>query len=193
MNSFDRRSLLAKLAASGAIVGAGSTVTATTAFADSGTEACRHSFTTAPSVQIIIGRDVAFGSNDEFFRLTQTALPAGTCPCGGTATITYSYRVRFFSPNNTNQAITTQNNLASLTTGQVQLGFTVGGSGVQNWNYDIELGVYLSCPGRNVTPAVRCRFVRVTGQTALAAQNGVPQTIGTFALTTVTPVFLATC
>lgn len=193
MNSLDRRSLLAKLAASGAIVGVGSTVTATSAFADSGTEACRHSFTTAPSVQIVLGRDAAFGANDEFFRLTQTALPAGTCPCGGTATITYSYRVRFFSPNNTNQAITAPTNLTSLTTGQVQLGFIVGGSGFQNWNYDIELGVYLRCPGRNVTPAVRCRFVRVTGQTALTAQNGVPQTIGTFALTTVTPVFLATC
>lgn len=189
----DRRQALQRLAAGGGLALASSMVSSTPAFADSGTVACRHTYTASAAVSITVGRDALFGSDDEFFTLVQTAVPVGVCPCSASLpTITYSYRVFFSSPTSTGTRTATASGLSSLSTGQVQNGFTVGGTGVQNWNYDIQLGVYITCVGMTATPAVICRFVTVSGLTNLPIQAG-SQFLGTFNLTATSAANLPGC
>ena len=169
----DRRTLLKKLAVAGVIT-ALPLVESSPAFADAGTMRCRHTYTGSATVSVRIGRDAAFaGGADEYFKFTQTAVPTGVCLCGGTATITYSYRVVFSSTATGGVATSTATSIATLTTGQIQNGLLVGATdAMSNFNYNIQMGVYITCPGG--TPARRiCRFATVAGFTSLNTTYGV--------------------
>lgn len=197
----NRRALLTQLAKSSAVgvglAAAHSSVVSTPAFADSGTATCRYTYLTGAAVSIQVGRvaeNSALFGNDEWFRFTQSAAPTGVCPCGGLPTITYSYRVVFSSPHNSNTNTKTASGLSSLTTAQIFNGIVVGAPGPpSNFNYNIQLGVYVDCQGMTATTARLCRFVTVSGTTALSSEFNVTQNLGTFTLTAASAANLSGC
>lgn len=139
------------LAASGGTVAATSLIVSRPAVADSGTEACRYSFSDIPQLSTrVVNRNNDNGDTLQF----SIAGVGGTCPCGGGPTIEYAY---FVSIPNLGQGGFgwTPSSTAQVTNPPV-LWPNSGGS------VTVGAGVRVTCAGSGGVPAVRCRYATAT-------------------------------
>ena len=157
----ERRDLLKKMAAGGAIVAMAPMVTSTTALADSGTAKCRLTPTSPGTVTVTTtGLYPNFGVAISF-----TPPPGGSCPCSTSSpTFEYTYDVRVRNRDNTLPR--NQRNLESATIRRGWGGPIGGGNtgfsnptGNQVRFYRLRFGWKAECPGLGTTPAVTCRYV----------------------------------
>lgn len=146
---FRRRDALRLLAATGTGVGT-SLIVSQPAFADSGSTACRYDFGGAP--QMAVGIRNRGGNQSDTLSLTVSGV-GGTCPCGGGATIEYSY---FVSIPGIGQGGTgwTSSSTVSVTNPAV-LWPNAGGS------VTVAVGIRVTCAAV-VGDAIRCRYGSAT-------------------------------
>jgi hypothetical protein len=152
----DRREALKKLGIGGATVAGASLIMSSPASADSGSPNCRYTYTAPATATISITRP----QNSQVRFQLSVSSPTGSCPCGGSPTITYAFR-----------AVLTDNGSATFGTalfGQ-PLPFDSGavslGQGNSPIAYNVQVGVRINCP-EGAQPASVCRFVTVTGSAA---------------------------
>ncbi|MGB8861120.1 MAG: hypothetical protein WCC60_17825 [Ilumatobacteraceae bacterium] len=174
-----RRALLRNLAAAGTVLATVPMISTSTAFADSGTLACRHTYPSLFTVSLQITRPA---SGQGRIRTTANSTLGGACPCGGTATVTYS---NYWSMTDATTVTGTNSTLVWDTGAQ-----TIGG-GTTSFSWTIEMGIYIRCNGaRNnpARPAKLCRFASGTLNWTAGTQN----VTATFD-ETVTPPHLTGC
>ncbi len=170
-----RRDLLKKMAAAGAIGSLVPTIVSTTAFADSGTVACRFTYTTAATATIVLSRPRA---NQATVVIT-IANPTGTCPCSPATAPTFNYS--YFA--NLGGAVAST---GWVTFSSASGTFTVAGTG--SYAYSVEAGVRAQCPGKRALTFL-CRFVLRSGTTSATGAA----TDGPTAMTATSSPNLPTC
>ncbi len=144
---FRRREALRLLAASGGATVAGSLVVSYTAFADSGSIPCRYAFSGSPNAAVRV-RNLP---NNDRVQFTVTGV-AGTCPCGGAATIEYAY----YLLSNTGVTATSGWTPLSMADTLDQVIWPLSGGSVT-----VSVGVRVTCASPSGT-TIRCRYVTST-------------------------------